>query len=75
MRAIGAVIVTYNSEAEIGACLDSVLPRAGQVVVVDNASSDGTLNEVRRRPGATLIANASRANAPRRWRRTSSGRP
>jgi N-acetylglucosaminyl-diphospho-decaprenol L-rhamnosyltransferase len=58
MKATGAVIVTYNSEAEIGACLDSVLPRAGQVVVVDNASSDGTLNEVRRRLGVMLIANA-----------------
>ncbi len=58
MKAIGAAIVTYNSEAEIGACLDSVLPRAGQVVVVDNASSDGTLDEVRRKPGVLLIANA-----------------
>jgi hypothetical protein len=58
MKNTGAVIVTYNSEAEIGPCLDSALPRVSRVVVVDNASSDGTRDEVRKRPGAGLIANA-----------------
>jgi len=57
MKGIGAVIVTYNSEGEVGPCLDSVMSRVQHVVVVDNASSDGTLAEVRKRPGVTLIAN------------------
>ncbi len=58
MNTIGIVIVTYNSEGVIGACLDAVLkhPRV-HVVVVDNHSSDGTVKEVRRRPAARLIMN------------------
>jgi GT2 family glycosyltransferase len=57
MKGIGAVIVTYNSQGEIGPCLDSVMSRVESVIVVDNASSDGTLAEVRERPFATLVAN------------------
>jgi GT2 family glycosyltransferase len=57
----GAVIVTYNSAGHIGPCLDSCLAHApsltGGIVVVDNCSSDATLDEVRSRPGVTLIAN------------------
>src|SRR5260370_42622948 len=58
MPSVGIVIVTYNSEAEIGRCLDAAKEMAAdaEVVVVDNASSDGTLEQVRRR-GAGLIAN------------------
>jgi GT2 family glycosyltransferase len=47
---VGIVIVTYHSEAEIGPCLDAALATGAEIVVVDNASSDGTLTEVRRRP-------------------------
>src|SRR5260370_396670 len=56
MPAVGIVIVTYNSEAEIGPCLDAAMATDAEVVVVDNASSDGTLEQIRRR-GAMLIAN------------------
>ncbi|HYW45257.1 MAG TPA: glycosyltransferase family 2 protein [Bryobacteraceae bacterium] len=56
MSAIGIVIVTYNSEAEIGASLDAALATGAEVVVVDNASSDGTVAEVARR-GVRLMAN------------------
>jgi len=58
MPSVGIVIVTYNSEAEIGPCLDAAMAMAAdaEVVVVDNASSDGTLEQVRRRRAA-LIAN------------------
>src|SRR5258708_7382422 len=56
MPAVGIVIVTYNSEAGIGACLDAAMATDAEVVVVDNASSDGTLEQIRRR-GAMLIAN------------------
>jgi GT2 family glycosyltransferase len=56
MDGVGIVIVTYNSEAEIGACLDAAMGRCAALVVVDNASRDGTIAEVARR-GAHLIAN------------------
>jgi GT2 family glycosyltransferase len=59
MSEIGIVIVTYFSEREIGACLDAALASGADVVVVDNASADGTLREVALRPGARLIANDS----------------
>ena len=56
MSDIGIIIVTYNSAAEIGACLDAALPTGAEIVVVDNASSDGTVDEVSRR-GVRLLAN------------------
>ncbi|SPE43521.1 hypothetical protein SBA3_960004 [Candidatus Sulfopaludibacter sp. SbA3] len=56
MSDIGIIIVTYNSAAEIGACLDAALASGANVVVVDNASRDGTIAEVARR-GVRLIAN------------------
>jgi GT2 family glycosyltransferase len=57
MSRLGAVVVTWNSEAEIGACLDALLRWADEVVVVDNASADGTEGEVRRRGRAGWIGN------------------
>ncbi|MBM3744481.1 MAG: glycosyltransferase [Acidobacteria bacterium] len=57
MNPAGIVVVTYNSEEVIGECLDAALASGAEVVVVDNASEDRTLEEVRKRPGARLIAN------------------
>ena len=57
MSEIGIIIVTYNSAAEIGACLDAALACGAEIVVVDNASRDGTTAEVVRR-GVRLTANA-----------------
>src|ERR1019366_3302481 len=57
MSDIGIIIVTYNSAAEIGACLDAALASGAETVVVDNASEDGTIAEVARR-GVRLIANS-----------------
>ena len=56
MSDTGIVIVTYNSGAEIGACLDAVLPSGAEIVVVDNGSHDGTIAEIAHR-GVRLIAN------------------
>jgi GT2 family glycosyltransferase len=56
MRQVGIVIITYNSAAEIGACLDAAMATGAEVLVIDNASSDGTLDQVRQR-GAAVIAN------------------
>ena len=58
MADIGVVIVTYNSRAEIGACLDAAAHSGAEIVVVDNASTDGTLTEVRAR-GVRLVANTT----------------
>ena len=60
MADIGIVIVTYNSREYIGACLDAAVRTDAEVVVVDNASSDGTVEEVHRyqeRHGVRLVAN------------------
>jgi len=56
MNRIAIVIVAYNSEREIGRCLDS-LPASLETVVVDNASQDGIRHEVASRPAVRLIAN------------------
>jgi len=56
MSPIGIIIVTYNSVDEIGACLDAVLDTEADIVVVDNASADGTVELVRRRE-VRLVAN------------------
>ena len=57
MSCIGIIIVTYNSGAEIGRCLDAARRTGAEIVVIDNASTDATLAEVSRR-GVRLIANA-----------------
>jgi N-acetylglucosaminyl-diphospho-decaprenol L-rhamnosyltransferase len=56
MNDIGIIIVTYNSSTEIGACLDAALARGADILVVDNASRDGTVAEVARR-GVRFISN------------------
>lgn len=51
----GVIVVTHNSAEVIGACLDAL---AGlSVVVVDNASRDGTTDRVRERPWVRLMVN------------------
>jgi len=57
---LSAVIVTYNSSAHISRCLGSLQERVGEIVVVDNASSDGTADLVRKRhPSVKLVASES----------------
>ncbi|MGC9359919.1 MAG: glycosyltransferase family 2 protein [Anaerolineae bacterium] len=62
MPDLGVAIVTWNARDVIQACLDSLFAHAGglsiQVVVVDNASSDGTVELIEcDYPWVTLIAN------------------
>lgn len=53
---IGIVIVTWNSEDVIGPCLESCFANPGvRVVVVDNASSDGTRREILKFPSVHAI--------------------
>jgi N-acetylglucosaminyl-diphospho-decaprenol L-rhamnosyltransferase len=57
MNGIGAVIVTHNSGADIGTCLEAVCSRVERVVVVDNASTDGSAAESLKYPNVTLLSN------------------
>lgn len=59
LLAAAAIIVTFNSEACIGDCLDSLAKMAPHVkpIVVDNASSDRTLDRVREKAHVCLVAN------------------
>jgi N-acetylglucosaminyl-diphospho-decaprenol L-rhamnosyltransferase len=60
---IAAVLVSYNSAGHIGRCLDSCLAfqsaLAAGIIVVDNASTDATLEEVRCRTAITVLANTA----------------
>jgi len=60
MPRLAIVIVTYNSAADVGVCLEAIPTAARttthEVVVVDNASADGTAALVRRDcPGVRVI--------------------
>jgi GT2 family glycosyltransferase len=61
----GCVIVTYNSARHLGDCLESCLRFAPSfeagILVVDNASADGTRETAGRYPGVRLAANAVNA--------------
>ena len=57
---VAIVIVSYNSEDHIGACLDSVFAQRKavnqQVIVVDNDSRDGTVEFIRKNyPAVELV--------------------
>ncbi|HEX7185068.1 MAG TPA: glycosyltransferase family 2 protein [Thermoanaerobaculia bacterium] len=58
-RGIGAVVVSYNTRDLLRACLASLRPEEpDEVVVVDNASPDGSADMVRKElPWVRLIAN------------------
>ena len=77
---ISVVIVTYNSATTIGPCLTALARSQGpayEVIVVDNDSSDSTVETVRRVcPGARLIrplANLGFARACNLGARSASG--
>lgn len=53
----GALIVTWNSAGVLRACLEAVTPHVRRTLVVDNASSDHTLEVARAVPGVEVIAN------------------
>lgn len=61
MTRVAIVIVTYNSGAQIGGCLDSVRALEDtEVIVIDNASTDSTCSEVKAQ-AVRLIANPNNA--------------
>ena len=58
-----AIVVTYHSEASIGACLEALLEGDLHVVVVDNAATADVVRE--RFPQVELIANQENAGFSR----------
>lgn len=59
---LSIVVVSFNTKAMTQACLESVFANAGalslDVIVIDNASSDGSVEMIRERfPDVQLIAN------------------
>lgn len=60
---VAAVVVTYNSADHIGALLDSVAPAMGDlaysVAVVDNGSSDATLDILEARGDCIVVRSAN----------------
>ena len=46
MVPLSVIILTFNEERNIGACLESVIPWAQEVLVVDSGSTDRTLDIV-----------------------------
>ena len=58
-KSISIIIINYNTCQELQACLGSIKPEeAGEVVVVVNNSSDGSVEMVRSKyPWVTIYAN------------------
>jgi GT2 family glycosyltransferase len=57
---LSVVIVTWNSAADIDACIDSInFGSEFEVIVVDNASGDATLENLRRHHHLRLVENSS----------------
>jgi glycosyltransferase involved in cell wall biosynthesis len=56
---ISLIIPAHNEEKYIGACLDSVIENSRgrfiEVIVIDNASTDGTTEIAQKRPGVQII--------------------
>ena len=63
---VSIVVLTYNSKDFIKHCLDSVFNQSCQdfeVIVVDNGSSDGTSDLIKKYPKAVLIENKKNLGA------------
>jgi GT2 family glycosyltransferase len=81
--AISAIVVNHNRRELLAGCLDSVrdalrqVPGGGETIVVDNASTDGSCDLVRRdHPAATLLEldhNSGFAAAVERGRERAAG--
>lgn len=57
MNSVAALIVTHQSAAVVADCIGAARHRCGEVLVIDNASTDHTA-EVARAAGAGVVANS-----------------
>ncbi|MGQ0737264.1 MAG: glycosyltransferase family 2 protein [Acidobacteriota bacterium] len=62
---VSVVVLTYNEERNLSACLSSVLPWAAAVFVVDSGSTDRTI-AIASRAGAQVVAHPFETHA-RQW--------
>ncbi|MEO0085384.1 MAG: glycosyltransferase family 2 protein [candidate division WOR-3 bacterium] len=63
---LSVLIVTWNSSADIDACVDSLnFCRPFEVIVVDNASADNTRDKLRQHHNLLLVLNDSNAGYAR----------
>lgn len=65
MTTLSIVIVSYNARGDLANCLDALLqhpPRVShEIIVVDNASTDGSADEAESRPNVRVIRSATNA--------------
>ena len=57
MNRTAAIVITYNSGDVVGRCIRSCLAQNIQVVVVDNASTDDSVDQAKAAGAALVIAN------------------
>ncbi len=61
MVEVSVIIVSYKGRAYLGRCLESLVPEVqavgGEIIVIDNASSDGSPELARSFPGVRVIEN------------------
>jgi GT2 family glycosyltransferase len=53
--AVDLAIITHNSLADVGLCIESAAEAVSRIIIVDNASSDGTLDFLRDRWNRHLL--------------------
>jgi glycosyltransferase involved in cell wall biosynthesis len=66
-KLVSILILNYNGLNDIRACLESIqrnTPENHEIIVVDNASTDGSLEYLRALPDITLIENPTNIGCP-----------
>src|SRR5439155_3754606 len=67
---VSLVIAVYNQLLHTMQCLESILrlpDKAGEIIVVDNASTDGTPEYLKGMDGVTVICNATNLGCAKSW--------
>ncbi len=65
MYKLSAVVITKNEEARIGRCLDSLKGLADEIIIVDDAYTDKTVDIAKDKYRAKVIVNRSGGNFDR----------
>ena len=65
MNAISGLIITFNEENNIHACIDSLHPVCDEIIVIDSYSNDNTV-EIARAAGAKVLLQQFLGDGPQR---------